>query len=107
MANPAEARPAAQPTVQIDNERVIVTEWRFAPGAATGWHRHGYDYVVVPMTTGNLTIDDGTRQNLAALVTGRSYYRPAGVEHDVINANPFEFVFVEVEFKTPRPPGQA
>jgi len=107
MDNPAEARPAAQPTVQIDNERVIVTEWRFAPGAATGWHRHGYDYVVVPMTTGNLTIDDGTRQNLAALVTGRSYYRPAGVEHDVINANPFEFVFVEVEFKTPRAPGQA
>ena len=107
MDNPAEARPAAHPTVQIENERVKVTEWRFAPGAATGWHRHGYDYVVVPMTTGNLTIDDGTRQNLAALVTGRSYYRPAGVEHDVINANPFEFVFVEVEIKTPRAPGQA
>ena len=99
-------RPPAVGTKQLENDRVIVTEWRFAPGAETGWHRHGHDYVVVPMTTGNLTIDDGTRQNLATLVTGRSYYRPAGVEHDVINANPFEFVFVEVEFKTPRPPGQ-
>ena len=28
----------AVPTVQIDNERVRVTEWRFAPGAETGEH---------------------------------------------------------------------
>ena len=31
----------ATPNVQIDNERVIVTEWTFEPGAETGWHRHG------------------------------------------------------------------
>ncbi len=29
----------AKPTVFIDNDKVIVTEWRFAPGANTGWHR--------------------------------------------------------------------
>ena len=40
-------RPAAVPTVQAENERVRVTEWRSAPGAATGWHVHEYDYVVV------------------------------------------------------------
>ena len=28
----------AKPTVFIDNERTRVTEWRFAPGAATGRH---------------------------------------------------------------------
>ncbi len=94
-------RPAAQPTVQVDNDRVRVTEWRFAPGAATGWHRHGYDYVVVPMTTGRLRLEDGKEARLAELVAGRSYYRPVGVEHDVINANDHEFVFVEIEFKTP------
>ena len=77
----------AVPTLQIDNERVRVTEWRFAPGATTGWHRHEYPYVVVPMTTGRLA------------VTGRSYSRAAGVEHDVQNANAFEFVFVEIEIK--------
>ena len=38
----------AVPTVQIDNERTRVTEWRFAPGASTGYHRHEYDYVIVP-----------------------------------------------------------
>ena len=45
-------RSQAVPTVQIDNERVIVTEWRFAAGAETGWHTHGHDYVVVPTTNG-------------------------------------------------------
>ena len=46
----------AVPTVFIDNERVRVTEWRFAPGAATGWHRHAMDYVVVPMADGVLEL---------------------------------------------------
>ncbi len=92
-------RPKAVPTVQVDNERTRVTEWRFPPGAATGWHRHGYDYAVVPMTTGTLRQEgpDGVKD--AALRAGVSYFRARGVEHDVINANPHEFVFVEVEFK--------
>lgn len=92
-------RPPAKGTVQVDNERVLVTEWRFAPGAETTWHRHGYDYVVVPMTTGKLQIDDGKETRFADLTEGRSYYRPVGVEHNVINANDYEFVFVEIEFK--------
>lgn len=92
--------PKAQPTVQVDNAVARVTEWRFAPGAATGFHRHEYDYVVVPMTSGQLRMiaADGS-ESLADLVAGRSYFRQAGVEHDVINANDEEFVFVEVEFK--------
>ena len=89
----------AVPTVKIDNDRVRVTEWRFAPGAATGFHRHEYAYVVVPMTTGSLTITAPTGTTTAALVTGEPYFREAGAEHDVINANAYEFVFVEVELK--------
>lgn len=90
----------AVPTVQLDNARVRVTEWRFAPGAATGWHRHEYDYVVVPMTTGRLGLEgpDG-ETTVAELETGRSYFREAGVEHDVRNVNDYEFVFVEIELK--------
>ena len=91
--------PTAVPTVQVDNERVRVTEWRFAPGAQTGWHRHEFDYVVVPMTTGKLRIDNGTSEAIAELVVGQSYFRPALVEHNVINANPYELVFVELEMK--------
>ena len=89
----------AVPTVKIDNDRVRVTEWRFAPGAATGFHRHEYAYVVMPMTTGSLTITAPTGTTTAALVTGEPYFREAGAEHDVINANAYEFVFVEVELK--------
>ncbi len=90
----------AIPTLQTDNERTRVTEWRFAPGAATGWHRHDMDYVIVPITTGKLKlIDEDRTESFADLVAGQSYFREAGVEHDVINANDFEFSFVEVEFK--------
>ena len=90
----------ATPTVYVDNERVRVTEWRFAPGAATGWHRHEYDYVVVPMLDGNLRIvTEGGTETIAELKKGVPYYRNAGVEHDVINANVYEFAFVEVEMK--------
>ena len=95
------SRPQAKATVQVDNDRVIVTEWRFAVGAETGWHRHGHDYVVVPLTTGRLVIDDGTAERGADLVAGRSYYRPLGVEHNVMNGSDHEFAFVEIEFKTP------
>ncbi len=90
----------AKPTVFIDNERVRVTEWRFAPGAATGWHRHDYDYVVVPMLDGKLRIvSEGGKENIAELKQGVPYFRNVGVEHDVINANDYEFAFVEVEMK--------
>jgi quercetin dioxygenase-like cupin family protein len=91
--------PSAVATVQVDNERVRVTEWRFAPGAATGWHRHELDYVIVPMTTGQLRIDTGSSEVTAELVVGQSYFRAAPVEHNVINANPHELAFLELELK--------
>ena len=90
----------AVPTVQVDNDSVRVTEWRFAPGAATGWHRHEFDYVVVPMTTGKLLLKEGDGERYAELTAGVSYSREVGVEHNVINANDYEFVFVEVEMKS-------
>lgn len=93
-------RPPATPTVQIDNERVRVTRWRFAPGEATGWHRHEHDYVVVPLTTGPLSLaEPGGAVRHSQLEAGVSYFRRAGVEHDVINDNGFEFAFVEIEMK--------
>ena len=92
-------RPSAKPTVQIENDRLIVTEWRFQPGAETGWHRHGYDYVVIPMTTGKLLIESSEGSRESELVSGVSYSRLTGVEHNVINDNETEFVFVEVELK--------
>ena len=87
-------------TVQVDNDHLRVTEWRFAPGAATGYHRHAYDYVVVPVLNGELELigPDG-RQSRARLEQGKSYFRSAGVEHDVVNAGPDVMTFVEIELK--------
>jgi quercetin dioxygenase-like cupin family protein len=90
----------AESHVFIDNERVRVTEWRFAPAAATGWHRHEMDYVVVPMLDGELElVGQGGERTRAAVRKGAPYVREAGVEHDVVNANPYEFAFIEIELK--------
>lgn len=90
----------AAPTVFIENERTRVTEWRFkAKGDNTGWHRHQYDYVVVPLFDGILEIDTADGQRITApMKNGVPYFRELGVEHDVINGNDFECAFVEIEF---------
>ena len=86
--------------MQEDNDTTRVTQWRFAPGAETGFHRHEYDYVVVPLNTGTLKIvDKEGKESTSQLTAGVSYFRRAGVEHNVINANASDFAFVEVEFK--------
>jgi quercetin dioxygenase-like cupin family protein len=92
-------RPLAVGTKQFETDRVIVTEWSFEPGAHTGWHRHGHDYIVVPITTGDLTIESAKGVIKAPLVAGASYGRQVGVEHDVVNDNPFPFRFIEIELK--------
>lgn len=93
--------PQAVPTVQVDNERVRVTEWRFAAGAETGVHIHEFDYVVVPSGNGHLKlVSPKGEESFAELKHGVSYFRNAGVHHNVINANNFEFAFVEIELKS-------
>jgi quercetin dioxygenase-like cupin family protein len=87
-------------TVQVDDDKFRVTEWHFPPGAETGDHVHGMDYVVVPMTTGSLTIElPGSETVQSPLTAGQSYARKTGVAHNVINDNDFAFTFVEIEAK--------
>ena len=91
---------SAKSDVQVDTPEVRVTEWRLAPGSATGHHIHEMDYVIVPVTAGEMTIvaPDGERSK-AQLGPGKSYFRKAGVEHDVLNEGATEIVFLEVELK--------
>ncbi len=84
---------------QVETDRVLVTEWRFAPGAETGHHVHAHDYVVVPLTTGKLRIEEPGGAREVELRAGVSYARPKGVAHNVVNANAYEFRFVEIELK--------
>jgi quercetin dioxygenase-like cupin family protein len=83
--------------VQIENDRLRVTEWRFAPAAETGHHVHEHDYVVVPLTSGTLRLEEPAGTRTAQLLTGVAYAREKGVAHNVINANDYEFRFLEIE----------
>ena len=65
---------SAKAIVHIDNEKVIVTEYRFAPGAKTG-------------------------TSFGEMKKGVPYFRNEGVEHDVINANDTDYAFIEIELK--------
>lgn len=89
----------ATATGQLDNERVIVTEYRFAPGADTGHHANQHDCVVVPLTTSILRLEERDGARDAKLTAGVSYTCKAGVAHNVVNANAYEFAFIEVELK--------
>lgn len=96
---PTPARALAQSTVLEDNPRVRITEWRFAPGAQTGWHKHALDYVVVYRSAAQHWVESAQGGQAVTLAAGASYFRRAGVEHNVINAGEQDIVLVETELK--------
>ena len=91
----------------IQDER---TEWRFdLDSAAPMSNAEGRNWLDAQFTqlggvplrpTGKLLLEEpggGTRE--AELVAGKPYFKGEGVEHNVVNANPFELVFIEIELK--------
>ncbi|WP_125615795.1 cupin domain-containing protein [Specibacter cremeus] len=99
MTSPSTSLRPAQSTVQLDDANFRVTEWRFAPGTETGWHAHALDYVVVPMSTGELTLNTRDAVSTFQLTAGASYTRAPGPEHNIANHGATEIVFIEVERK--------
>ena len=93
-------RDKAEPEIQVENARIKVTKYYFSPGAETGFHEHFWDYVVVPQTDGELLLinEKGIESN-AELKEGISYYRKAGVRHNVINNGKKDLIFIEIEIK--------
>ena len=86
--------------IMIDNSKVRVTEWVFDLGDETGQHIHEYDYVVVPMKDGILKIvNEDNSITFSELKKGISYFREKVVNHNVINANNFQYSFIEIEIK--------
>ncbi len=93
-------RPPCTATQLVDDDRVRVTRFDFAPGAETGWHRHSMDYVITAVTDCHMLLenpDGSTRQVLVP--AGTAYRRAEGVEHNVINDGAQAMSFVEVELK--------
>lgn len=93
-------RPPATATLLIDDARTRVTRFDFAPGAETGWHVHGHDYVITAITDCHMHLEEpeGARRDVT-VAAGEAYARPKGVEHNVINAGDAPMRFVEVELK--------
>ena len=93
-------RKKAKANIQIDNERIRVTEYSFNENEETGFHTHQWDYVVIPQTNGQLLlIDNNEIETTAKLIKGEPYYRKAGVSHNVINMGKEKLVFIELEIK--------
>ena len=84
----------------IDDERVRVTRFTFQPGDETGWHTHGFDYVITALTDCQMKLELPGGETRDVLVpAGDCYRRDAGVEHNVINGGASKMRFVEVELK--------
>ena len=87
-------------TTLIDDTRVRVTRFDFAPGAETGWHRHGLDYVIAAVTDCEMQLEEpggGVRRVLVS--AGTAYRRSEGVEHNVVNDGEATMSFFEIELK--------
>lgn len=94
------AREVATATVLVDEDRVRVTRFEFAPGAETGWHRHGLDYVITTLTPCTMLLEEpGGATRTVELEAGIAYRRDEGVEHNVVNGGDQPMAFVEVELK--------
>lgn len=103
MMEPAELpkssthRPQAKANIQVDETNLRSTLWSFEVGAETGWHVHQHDYLVVPAADGELLIETETEQFRYPLKLGHSYFRKAGIAHNVVNGSNHPIAFVEVE----------
>ncbi|MGL5009473.1 MAG: cupin domain-containing protein [Paracoccaceae bacterium] len=87
-------------TPLADDARVRVTRFDFAPGAETGWHRHGFDYVITAVTDCHMLLEEpGGAERRVLVGAGMAYCRTAGVEHNVVNDGDVAMTFVEVELK--------
>ena len=84
----------------IDDSRVRVTRFEFEPGAETGWHVHGFDYIITAITDCQMLLEEPSGESRPVFVSaGESYRRDKGVQHNVINDGNAPMSFVEVELK--------
>jgi quercetin dioxygenase-like cupin family protein len=96
-----QASELAVPTVQTETPEIKITRWDFPPGAATGWHTHGWPYIIVMLTDAKMRLHDGAQITEADFKAGDAYQRAAGVTHDVMNGSDKPMAFLEIEVKRP------
>lgn len=91
-------RQTCKATPSIDEPNIRATRFDFPPGAETGWHVHGADYVIVAVTDCEMLVEEpGGGSRRVTVPAGSAYARKAGVEHNVVNGGAAPMTFVEVE----------
>ena len=90
----------AKHSLMLDDDKTRITQWVFAPGDQTGWHRHEWDYVTVQQSGGALFLQgaDGTEKQVD-YEDGRTLSWTAPVEHNAINISDVEVRVLEIEYK--------
>ena len=92
---------ATTPTAAVieDNDRVRIVRFTLPPGAATGWHKHTLDYVIVPYVDCRLRVDTPAGAVEATMSKDQPYFRTSGAEHNVTNIMQAPLSFLEIEIK--------
>ena len=90
----------AKHSLMLDDDKTRITQWVFAPGDQTGWHRHEWDYVTVQQSGGALLLQgaDGTEKQVD-YEDGRTLSWTAPVEHIASNISDVEVRVLEIEYK--------
>lgn len=92
--------PAATRRVLVDDEKMQVTYYNFAPGEETGWHTHPYDYVVVTFDEGQFELQttDGKVNRIGS--NGLNHYLVrGGMRHCAKNIGTTDMTLIEIELK--------
>ena len=95
------SRPKAVPHVHISEPHVRVTEWRFAPAPRRAGTGTRPTMSSCPCSTATFCSRSRAAARARRRSSGMSLARREGVEHNVINANPYDYAFMEIEHLKP------
>ena len=90
----------AERVILFEDEKTLITFWRFPPGTETGWHRHTHDYVTLQQSNGKLKLEN--RAGNIKIIDYKDGYAAgysAPVEHNATNVGDEEIRVTEIEYK--------
>jgi quercetin dioxygenase-like cupin family protein len=93
--------PVARSETLIDDGDTRVTQWTLEPGEGTGWHRHELPYLVIPHTTGHLTLyrEDGSETVADYTPGAATKWSDVPFVHHAVNTSDETVRLLEVEYK--------
>lgn len=90
--------PGVTVKVLTDNDKVIITEVTFAPGAVATWHSH-QEYTVYALTDIKMKVEvEGKETVVADIKAGQAMWSPA-VTHQTTNVGKKPFTAIVTEKK--------